>query len=1010
MESSYFLGADPAFSTLALGNFSGNQCNPLLFLDQAKQGPSPMFSLPQTPSLDSGWTSQSIPVSTGPVSVSFSRPMVRQSNSRKGRNRGQNANSTNRINRQRSWNRKSSEGHSSSSDDNWSVDETVSTLLNCPEEEPIPTEVFNAIRCFDSRTCSTLLKDLSKSGHSSRALEVFDWLRSSFNELADVYTYTAMISSCLYKQDVNQALKLVEEMTERDIERNVHTYTALMNVCIKSGSCQLALDSFEKMKSDGIEPNVVTYNTLIDIHGKMGQWEKAIRVFINMEADGIKPVLRTFNTLIISCNMCNQPREALAVYSRLLTEGFTPNATTYNALISAHGKAGQLDKVMEVFQEMVWRGCERTVITYSSLISACEKAGQWEIALQLFNEMQREDCMPNTVTYNSLITACAQGAQWEKASEVFEQMKVQGCAPDVVTYTALISANERGGQWLRALHAYDQMLHQGCNPDAIVYNAIIDTLWETGVIWAQRKALEIFKAAKQQGHFQQQLVQNGVPVEVNLHALTAGVAVLSLYNWLLDLKVLAEVSGAGALPKKLFVVSDKGRQSKEQGNLIVKEAVAALLQSWNSPFRLLQDSMYSGVLKASGTDLASWLTSPCFEEKLFSFFPCTNLIPSIANQIPFTEALTTSTGAGCIDDPNFSNELSVECQCNEAFTAVRQFETFHSLTLQAMGLNYLQNRTFLVQQILNFGKQFMQESEIAHDAVLLMDRVMSTSIQIEDNLLKLLSVACLVLSMKQSTNPDGLPNDLQIEQVTDYNTSAIAGMEFSLQQVLNGDTSTISTLRCVKLYLSRLGTDFLDEKSVHAIAGAAPVLVQQSMTDLTFLNCRPSVVAAAILYAERRSRGVIPYWPSILAKLTGYQDMSSPELTVAIRGAQKLCQQTDQTVVSLGGGGMMNLNVSGPLMELAALQSLVPVTSSLAVEEDQVTVNRIDGVVVNQSTTTIAPSIAQGLTQVTSSESPIMTPSASELLGSGLCLNRMNFNALGAAFVGGLAETEVRGM
>lgn len=29
----------------------------------------------------------------------------------------------------------------------------------------------------------------------------------------------------------------------------------------------------------------------------------------------------------------------------------------------------------------------------------------------------------------------------------------------------------------------------------------------------------------------------------------------------------------------------------------------------------------------------------------------------------------------------------------------------------------------------------------------------------------------------------------------------------------------------------------------------------------------------------------------MLAKLTGYQDMSSPELTVAIRGAQKLCQQ-----------------------------------------------------------------------------------------------------------------------
>lgn len=40
---------------------------------------------------------------------------------------------------------------------------------------------------------------------------------------------------------------------------------------------------------------------------------------------------------------------------------------------------------------------------------------------------------------------------------------------------------------------------------------------------------------------------------------------------------------------------------------------------------------------------------------------------------------------------------------------------------------------------------------------------------------------------------------------------------------------------------------------------------------MAFLNCRPSVIAAALLYVERRSRGIIPFWPSMLAKLTGYQ-------------------------------------------------------------------------------------------------------------------------------------------
>lgn len=121
-------------------------------------------------------------------------------------------------------------------------------------------------------------------------------------------------------------------------------------------------------------------------------------------------------------------------------------------------------------------------------------------------------------------------------------MRVQGCAPDVVTYTALISANERGGQWRRSLQAYDEMMNQGCRPDAIVYNAIIDAVWETGVVWAQRKALSIFETARNQAHFKQQQIRRVPRAEVNLHALTAGVAVLSLYTWLLELKCVHSLS------------------------------------------------------------------------------------------------------------------------------------------------------------------------------------------------------------------------------------------------------------------------------------------------------------------------------------------------------------------------------------------------------------------------------------------------------------------------------------
>lgn len=146
------------------------------------------------------------------------------------------------------------------------------------------------------------------------------------------------------------------------------------------------------------------------------------------------------------------------------------------------------------------------------------------------------------------------------------------------------------------------MKAQGCKADAIVYNAIIDALWETGVVWVQRRALKLFRCdgrahgvvgclgersphsparltctpsssckgfhpaltlhahqpcspfhppprvAVEEGHFHQgKLVPGLARAEVNLHAMTAGVAMLSLYAWLVSLKQLLSQHGPGGL-------------------------------------------------------------------------------------------------------------------------------------------------------------------------------------------------------------------------------------------------------------------------------------------------------------------------------------------------------------------------------------------------------------------------------------------------------------------------------
>lgn len=43
--------------------------------------------------------------------------------------------------------------------------------------------------------------------------------------------------------------------------------------------------------------------------------------------------------------------------------------------------------------------------------------------------------------------------------------------------------------------------------------------------------------------------------------------------------------------------------------------------------------MYAGILEANGEEVGEWLRSPGFEVKLFSFFPCTDILPSVANKV-----------------------------------------------------------------------------------------------------------------------------------------------------------------------------------------------------------------------------------------------------------------------------------------------------------------------------------------------------------------------------------------
>jgi len=70
------------------------------------------------------------------------------------------------------------------------------------------------------------------------------------------------------------------------------------------------------------------------------------------------------------------------------------------------------------------------------------------------------------------------------------------------------------------------------------------------------------------------------------------------------------------------------------------------------------------------------------------------------------------------------------------------------------------------------------------------------------------------------------------------------------------------------------------------------MLAVEALFEEELVDAQPSLVAAALLYSERRARGAVPFWPSTLARMTGYEDLSAQaDMADVVRAAQKYARK-----------------------------------------------------------------------------------------------------------------------
>ncbi len=157
--------------------------------------------------------------------------------------------------------------------------------------------------------------------------------RSGTKNLQDVLKCTV---SLITKPTANyqDAIRLLNNLTDAGITPNVITYNAVISACEKGGKAEEALEIFKAIPV-GITLDVITYTAVISACGKGGKAEKALEIFNKMLDAGITPNVITYNAVISACEKGGKAEEALEIFHKMYSEGLI-RKFSHNALNLHH--------------------------------------------------------------------------------------------------------------------------------------------------------------------------------------------------------------------------------------------------------------------------------------------------------------------------------------------------------------------------------------------------------------------------------------------------------------------------------------------------------------------------------------------------------------------------------------------------------------------------------------------------------------------------------------------------
>ncbi|ONK72460.1 uncharacterized protein A4U43_C04F19670 [Asparagus officinalis] len=352
----------------------------------------------------------------------------------------------------------------------------------------------------------------------------FNMAKLVFDELDDknVVTWSSMISCCLHKESVDEALKLFEEMVLEGIKPNEFTFATVIGACgLFSGSIKLGqqlhclviklnfaienrisnalitmysrngdVKDLEKVFKRTKNRDVASWCAVVSGYFQNGFHEKSIRLLVAMHNQGVTPNEYGLSSALSSCSNLAVLDQGKQFHCLALKLGCAFDVCTGNALVNMYAKCGILDDARLAFDVMT----THDVMSWNSLIHGYAHNGHGRTAIKVFTEMVEMNLLiPDHSTFLALLVACGHIGHVDDAIKYFRVMKdLYGINPSSSHYACMVDMMGRAGLFKAAICIIEQMPFE---PDVLMWKTLLGSCklhgnLELGKI-AAKKVLEL---------------------------------------------------------------------------------------------------------------------------------------------------------------------------------------------------------------------------------------------------------------------------------------------------------------------------------------------------------------------------------------------------------------------------------------------------------------------------------------------------------------------------------------